>query len=91
MNLPTVSEPLIIQSLVAPQPGNASVEAIRLENVGVRYRVPTERIRTFKEYMIRRIQRRVQNREFWACMNSPSALRAKLLPDRYNGPAKAHC
>jgi ABC-2 type transport system ATP-binding protein/lipopolysaccharide transport system ATP-binding protein len=42
---------------------------IRLENVGVRYRVPTERIHTFKEYMIRWIQRKVQNRAFWALRN----------------------
>jgi ABC-2 type transport system ATP-binding protein/lipopolysaccharide transport system ATP-binding protein len=42
---------------------------IRLENVGVRYRVPTERIHTFKEYMIRWLQRKVQNRAFWALRN----------------------
>jgi len=40
--------------------------AIRLENVSVRSRVPSERINTFKEYAIRRIQGKVVNREFLA-------------------------
>lgn len=66
MNLLTVSDTKETLSLTG---ASSPVEAIRLENVGVRYRVPTERIRTFKEYMIRRIQRRVQNREFWALHN----------------------
>lgn len=39
---------------------------IRLEDVTVRYRVPSERINTFKEYAIRRIQGRVHHREFMA-------------------------
>lgn len=39
---------------------------ILLENVSVRYRVPTERIGTFKEYMIRTLQRRVSHATFWA-------------------------
>lgn len=42
---------------------NASV---KIDHVGVRYRVPSERISTFKEYMIRRIQGKVKHREFWA-------------------------
>ncbi len=41
-------------------------DAIRLENVGVCYRAPSERILTFKEYTIRWIQRKLQHREFWA-------------------------
>lgn len=40
--------------------------ALCLENVSVRYRVPQERIGTFKEYTIRLVQRRVRNNEFWA-------------------------
>lgn len=40
--------------------------AIELENIGVCYRVPSERIHTFKEYAIRWVQRRVRQREFWA-------------------------
>jgi ABC-2 type transport system ATP-binding protein/lipopolysaccharide transport system ATP-binding protein len=62
MNLPTVSErPQLEVSGFENQ-----AEAIRLEDVGVRYRVPSERIGTFKEYLIRRLQRKVQHREFWA-------------------------
>ena len=37
-----------------------------MENVGVRYKIANQRIATFKEYMIRRIQGKVQNRDFWA-------------------------
>lgn len=40
--------------------------AIRLEKVSLRYRVPKERIRSFKEYAIRRIQRRVTFDDFEA-------------------------
>jgi ABC-type polysaccharide/polyol phosphate transport system ATPase subunit len=39
---------------------------IRLENVALRYRVPRERIRSLKEYAIRRIQRRVVYDDFEA-------------------------
>lgn len=39
---------------------------LRLEKVSVRYRVPSEPIGTFKEYMIRWLQRRVKNVSFWA-------------------------
>ncbi len=41
-------------------------ETVLMENVGVRYRVANQRIATFKEYMIRRIQGKVKNRDFWA-------------------------
>ena len=39
---------------------------IQLENVGVRYRVSTERISHFKEYAIRWLQHRIKQRDFWA-------------------------
>jgi ABC-type polysaccharide/polyol phosphate transport system ATPase subunit len=42
---------------------------IRLENVSVRYRLPEERIGTFKEYMIRLFQRRVKYNSFLALNN----------------------
>ena len=42
---------------------------IRLENVSVRYRIPKERIGTFKEYMIRRLQGKVKLHSFWALKN----------------------
>ena len=45
---------------VAPEP------IIRVEDVSVRFRVPHERIKTFKEYAIRRLQRQVTHDEFWA-------------------------
>ncbi|MGE5123998.1 MAG: ABC transporter ATP-binding protein [Acidobacteriaceae bacterium] len=41
-------------------------EIIRLENVAVRYRLPEERIGTFKEYAIRTLQRRIRFHSFWA-------------------------
>ncbi len=40
--------------------------SILLENVSVRYRVPTEGIGTFKEYAIRWIQRKIKKVDFWA-------------------------
>ncbi len=58
MNLPTVSE-----TVLHPLPENC---AVLLENVSVRYRAPNERIQTFKEYMIRRVQGRVRHDDFWA-------------------------
>ena len=39
---------------------------IHLENISVRYRLPGERIQTFKEYAIRFVQRRIQFKEFHA-------------------------
>jgi ABC-type polysaccharide/polyol phosphate transport system ATPase subunit len=45
---------------------NQPEEIIRIEDVSVRYRKPGERIRTFKEYAIRILQRRIQFREFHA-------------------------
>ena len=39
---------------------------IIFENISVRYRVPHERVSGIKEYIIRRVQRRIQHDEFWA-------------------------
>jgi len=39
---------------------------IGIEHAAVKYFVPHERVATFKEYAIRKIQRRIQNDEFWA-------------------------
>jgi len=39
---------------------------IILDDVAVKYRVPTERIGTFKEFAIRKLQRRVTYKNFWA-------------------------
>ena len=44
-----------------------SIEAvIHLDNVSVQYRLPEERIGTFKEYAIRLLQSRVRYNRFWA-------------------------
>ena len=39
---------------------------IQLENVSVSYRLPSERIGTFKEYAIRKLQRKIRIENFWA-------------------------
>jgi ABC-2 type transport system ATP-binding protein len=39
---------------------------IHMENLSVRYRVPSEKVLTFKEYMIRRIQGKISHNDFWA-------------------------
>jgi len=44
-------------------------EAIRLENVGVRYRVSSERISSIKEYAIQYIQGKIKLKNFWALSN----------------------
>jgi ABC-type polysaccharide/polyol phosphate transport system ATPase subunit len=61
MSLPIASERLKNGSMAGPQ--NVVIE---LDSVSVRYRVPEERYGTFKEYMIRRIQGKVNHRDFWA-------------------------
>jgi ABC-type polysaccharide/polyol phosphate transport system ATPase subunit len=50
-------------NMVSP---NDLTAAIRLENVSVEYRVPQERIGTFKEYTIRWIKGQVKHRTFAA-------------------------
>jgi ABC-type polysaccharide/polyol phosphate transport system ATPase subunit len=59
MNLLTRSKTLV-------QPLLSRNEVISLEKASVRYRVPQERIGTFKEYIIRRLQGKVKHRAFWA-------------------------
>lgn len=61
MNSPTVSE----QMMVEPSETRQKI-AIQLDSVSVRYRVPEERFGTFKEFLIRRIQGKVNHRDFWA-------------------------
>jgi ABC-2 type transport system ATP-binding protein len=38
---------------------------IKFQNVGVRYRLPKERIRTIKEFAIKSLFRRIEYEEFW--------------------------
>jgi ABC-2 type transport system ATP-binding protein len=61
MSLLTVSDTLSVSPLNA-----VSNAVITLADVSVRYRMPRERIGTFKEYLIRRIQRKVEYHTFWA-------------------------
>ncbi len=63
MNLPIVSKPV---KLPIEEPVTSPEEAVHLEAVSVRYRVPSERVRTFKEYFIRRLKGEVQMLTFWA-------------------------
>jgi ABC-type polysaccharide/polyol phosphate transport system ATPase subunit len=44
----------------------AAAPVIQLEDVSVRYRVPREKIPSFKEYAIRWLRRQVEYNEFWA-------------------------
>lgn len=46
-----------------PQPQD---EIIRLEHISVRYSLPSERIGTFKEYVIRILERKIRFNSFWA-------------------------
>ncbi len=45
---------------------NQPEAVIRLSDVSVRYRLPGERIRTFKEYAIRILQNKIQFKDFYA-------------------------
>jgi ABC-type polysaccharide/polyol phosphate transport system ATPase subunit len=45
---------------------SAPPPAIQLEKIGVRYRAPSERISTIKEYTIRWLQGKIKHRDFWA-------------------------
>ena len=60
MTLPTASN----SSLPGEKTGAAPV--IRLQDVAVRYRVPQERIATFKEYAIRWLRGQIRYQSFWA-------------------------
>ena len=49
--------------------------AIQLDNVSVRYRAPNERVATFKEYIIRRLQGRIKHAFFWALRDVSFSIR----------------
>jgi lipopolysaccharide transport system ATP-binding protein len=65
MSWPIVSEAPQVETPILA----SHEEVIRLENVSVRYRVPSERIGTFKEYMIRKVQGKVRHQDFLALRN----------------------
>lgn len=43
--------------------------AVHLNDISVQYRIPSESITTFKEYMIRLMQGKIKHRLFWALKN----------------------
>jgi len=56
-----------VSELEAQKTQTATAEPIiQLENVSVSYRLPSERIGTFKEYAIRKLQRKIRIEKFWA-------------------------
>lgn len=62
MNFPIGYKPMSANLSATP----TDQAIIQLENVSVEYRVPQERIGTFKEYMIRTLQGKVKHRSFKA-------------------------
>jgi ABC-2 type transport system ATP-binding protein/lipopolysaccharide transport system ATP-binding protein len=46
--------------------GQPAQPVIQVENISVLYRLPRERITSFKEYAIRRLKRTIEYTEFWA-------------------------
>lgn len=60
MSLPTVSN---MNGMIFDSTNETVID---LDSVSVRYRVPQERFGTMKEYVIRRLQGRVNHRDFWA-------------------------
>jgi ABC-2 type transport system ATP-binding protein len=48
---------------------------VRLEGVSVRFRVPRERVTSFKEYAIRLARRRIEVEDFWALRDVDLAVR----------------
>jgi ABC-type polysaccharide/polyol phosphate transport system ATPase subunit len=58
----TESKPVSLDTPLTDQ----TEQVIQLDNISVRYRVPQERIGTFKEYAIQWIQRKIKHDSFWA-------------------------
>ena len=50
---------------IIPPPFEAE-PVVKIENASLRYYVPRERISSFKEYAIRKVQGKIINEEFWA-------------------------
>jgi ABC-type polysaccharide/polyol phosphate transport system ATPase subunit len=63
MNLHTESEPQLTANM---QVAESQENVILLDNVGVRYRIASEQVGTFKEYLIRRFQGQIKLGDFWA-------------------------
>jgi ABC-type polysaccharide/polyol phosphate transport system ATPase subunit len=54
---------------------NSDLPVISLEEIGVSYRAPKERVQSFKEFIIRWLQRKVQYQYFWALQNVNLSIR----------------
>lgn len=52
-----------------PVSGRITSPVIHIENVSVQYRLPREKITSFKEYAIRRLKRTIEYTNFWALRN----------------------
>ncbi len=63
MRAPDRTLPIALEAAAAAESGDV---AIRLESVSVRFRMPIEPIRSFKEYAIRRLRGQVDFKEVWA-------------------------
>ncbi len=61
MNLPTAFD--------VPSAPQEKIPIITLSDVGVRYRLPSEKIPTLKEYVIRSLRGQVSHQTFWALQN----------------------
>ena len=57
------------EQITHPPYNQAEPPAILLEDIGVSYRTPNERVRSFKEYVILWLQRRVRYQDVWALRN----------------------
>lgn len=74
-----ISSALIPEQIQPEQKEDLQLQSqvvVSIENVSVKYRVPHERISTFKEYAIRSIQRRVTFDEFYALHDVSLQVRA---------------
>lgn len=62
MNSHTESDE-VVSTAVTVNPNNS---VVRLEGASVRYRIPVDRISSFKEFTIRKLQRKIRYHEVWA-------------------------
>ena len=66
----------------------ASAPAVELLDVGVYFRIPTERVPSFKEYVLRRVTSRIEYRDLWAlkALNVTIPFRILQRASPKNGP-----
>ena len=61
-----MSSPIASEAAAAAGPAPVAEPVVQLEGVGVRYRLPRERIPSFKDYAIRWLKRSLAYDELWA-------------------------